>query len=499
MGGVCDVGLGGDVLGVALAVALTAGVEGEDPRLLGQPAGGLGPLARVAAQAGKDQDRRAVAAEVEAGEETPSRSKWLPAGQDRQPAREYPIFARAWQHGWVMVDAVAELEHGRECFAEQSWMRAYELLRRRTCTPGSGPEGHLFQALASSAYMVGRDSEYVDALERAHRGYVDAGQPHPAARCGFWAGLSLLARGEQSRANGWFGQVERLLAREGGECLEHGYLQIPERRPAEDRGDAEAAYATASKTAAIAERFGDPDLMALTRMGQGHALVRLGRQDEGMRLVDETLVMVTTGGISPIVSGIIYCSTIDFCQSVYRAAARPGVDRGADAVVGAAAGDGRLHRCLPGSSRGDHGDGRGVAGRTGRGAARARPVVCGGLRAPGAIGRSHYRQGELHRLRGEFAEAEAAYREAAGCGCEPLPGLALLRLAQGRDEDAAVGIRRALGEAHGEDRLSLLPACAEVMLALGEMEEARAATKELERSAERLQSRRSWTRSRSAP
>ncbi len=105
-----------------------------------------------------------------------------------------------------------------------------------------------------------------------------------------------------------------------------------------------------------------------------------------------------------------------------------------------------------------------------------------------AIGRGHYRQGELHRLRGEFAEAEAAYREAAGCGCEPQPGLALLRLAQGRDEDAAAGIRRALGEAHGEDRLSLLPACAEIMVALGEMEEARAAADELERSAERLQS-----------
>ena len=384
-----------------------------------------------------------------------------------------------------MVDAVADLEQGRECFAEQSWERAYVLLSAADQTSGLGPED--LEALASSAYMVGRDAEYVEAMERAHRGYVDAGQSHPAARCGFWAGFSLLARGEQSRANGWFGQVERLLAREGGECIEHGYLQIPDLLAAEDRGDAQAAYATASKTAAIAERFGDPDLMALTRMGQGHALVRLGRRDEGMRLVDETLVMLTTGRLSPIVSGIIYCSTIDFCQSVYELRrAREWTEAltrwwEQQPEMVAYTGVCLVHRAeimeMAGAWQDALDETRRAQDRFVRGTASAR-----------AVGRGHYRQGELHRLRGEFAEAEAAYREAAGCGCEPQPGLALLRLAQGRDEDAAAGIRRALGEAYGEDRLSLLPACAEIMVALGEMEEARATTEELERSAERLQS-----------
>ena len=384
-----------------------------------------------------------------------------------------------------MVDAVADLEQGRECFAQQSWVQAYELLSAADVHSGLGPED--LEALASSAYMVGRDADYVDSMERAHRGYVDAGQPHPAARCGFWAGLNLLARGEQSRANGWFGQVERLLAREGGECIEQGYLLIPDLLAAEDRGDAHAAYATASKTAAIAERFGDPDLMALTMMSQGHALVRLGRREEGMRLVDETLVMVTTDRLSPIVNGIIYCSTIDFCQSVYELrrarewteALTQWWERQPEMV--AYTGVCLVHRAeimeMAGAWQDALDEARRAHDRFERGTASGR-----------AIGRGHYRQGELHRLRGEFAEAEAAYGEAAGCGCEPQPGLALLRLAQGRDEDAAAGIRRALGEARGDDRLSLLPACAEVMIALGELEEARAAAEELERSAERLQS-----------
>ena len=450
VGGVGDVGLGGDVVGVALAVALAAGVEGEDPRALGQPARRLGPLAGVAAEAGEDQDRRAVAAVVEAGEADAVSLEVVPGGHARQAScggAGCYLISVAWQHGWVMVDAVADLEQGRECFAEQSWERAYELLSAADEHSGLGPED--LEALASSAYMVGRDAEYVDAMERAHRGYVDAGQPHPAARCGFWAGLNLLARGEQSRANGWFGQVERLLAREGGECIEQGYLLIPDLLAAEDRGDAQAAYATASKTAAIAERFGDPDLMALTMMSQGHALVRLGRREEGMRLVDETLVMVTTGRLSPIVSGIIYCSTIDFCQSVYELRrAREWTEAltrwwEQQPEMVAYTGVCLVHRAeimeMAGAWQDALDEARRAHDRFERGTASGR-----------AIGRGHYRQGELHRLRGEFAEAEAAYGEAAGCGCEPQPGLALLRLAQGRDEDAAAGIRRALGEAHGD-------------------------------------------------
>ena len=67
-GGVGDVGVGRNVVGMALAVALASGVERENPRSFGQPAGGLGPLARVAAKAREDQDGRALAAVVEAGE-----------------------------------------------------------------------------------------------------------------------------------------------------------------------------------------------------------------------------------------------------------------------------------------------------------------------------------------------------------------------------------------------------------------------------------------------
>jgi ATP/maltotriose-dependent transcriptional regulator MalT len=94
---------------------------------------------------------------------------------------------------------------------------------------------------------------------------------------------------------------------------------------------------------------------------------------------------------------------------------------------------------------------------------------------------AHYRRGELHRLRGDIGAAEAAYREASGLGWEPQPGLALLRLAQGDTAAAATSIRRALGEAPDPGRRAgLLPAYVEILLVAGELDEARAASRELE-------------------
>jgi hypothetical protein len=213
------------------------------------------------------------------------------------------------------MDAVVELEQGRECHAQERWARAYELLSAADRASSLGADD--LEALATSAFMIGRDVEYVDLLERAHQGHVESGRPHRAAYCAVWAGMSLLIRGEASRANGWFGRGGRLLDAEGDDCIERGYLLVPTLVGQEVAGDAEGAYGTATEGAAIAERFGDPDLMALMVSSQGHALVRLGRREEGMRLVDETLVMLTTGAVSPIVLGIVYCGTIAFCQSAY--------------------------------------------------------------------------------------------------------------------------------------------------------------------------------------
>ena len=101
-----------------------------------------------------------------------------------------------------------------------------------------------------------------------------------------------------------------------------------------------------------------------------------------------------------------------------------------------------------------------------------------------AAGRAHYQHGEIHRLRGEFAEAETAYRDASRSGVEPQPGLALLRLAQGDKDAAATSIRRVVAATSSRlPRTRFLPAYVEILLAAGDVQEATAASQELEQTA----------------
>jgi DNA-binding NarL/FixJ family response regulator len=97
-----------------------------------------------------------------------------------------------------------------------------------------------------------------------------------------------------------------------------------------------------------------------------------------------------------------------------------------------------------------------------------------------AVGAAFYQQAELYRLRGEFVKAEEAYRQVYRWGRTPQPGLAQLRLAQGRIEAATAAIRRAVDETRDcVSRSRLLAAHVEIMLAGGDVWAARIAADEL--------------------
>ncbi len=214
-----------------------------------------------------------------------------------------------------MVDAIDELGRGRESYARRAWMDAYKSLSHADQAAPLGAED--LELLATSAYMLGRDDDYLSGLERAHHAYLDAGEAMRAVRCAFWVGINLALRGEMSRATGWLGRAQRLLEREERDCVERGYLLVPVMLRHEAIGDWEAAYVAAVDAAEIGERFGDADLLALAVHEQGCALIQQGRVEEGLRLLDEAMVAVTAGELSPIVTGIVYCSVIMGCQEVY--------------------------------------------------------------------------------------------------------------------------------------------------------------------------------------
>ena len=396
-----------------------------------------------------------------------------------------PARARREREAAPTARSLGQLERGRRAYADRAWGDAYESLSRADqVVPLDAKDVEL---LATSAYMLGRDDEWMSLLARAHHVYVDAGEARRAASCAGWIGTHLAVRGEVGGATGWFARAQRLLESYGRDCPERGWMLLPVMYRHEGAGDLPAAAATAAAALEIGQRFGDADLFALAAAGQGYMLLKQGRVNEGLALLDEAMVAVTTGELSPIPIGLVYCGVILACQEVYEVGrAREwtaALTRWCADQPDLVAFTGRclVHRAEIMQLEGAWPDALEEARRASHRFAETRNS---------AAGLALYRQGELLRLQGEFEAAEAAYREASRSGWEPQPGLAQLRLAQGRKGAAAAAIRRAAGEiTEPLKRAGLLAAYAEIMVAVDDLDDARNACRELGEIAERYESR----------
>jgi DNA-binding CsgD family transcriptional regulator len=381
--------------------------------------------------------------------------------------------------------AVEALEQAREAYSGRLWLEAYEAFGRADEEEPLEAEDLELQSMAT--LMLGRDDESVAFLERAHHRYVEQGETLRAVRAATWIGINLATRGAVGPASGWLGRAQRLLEQVPGESPEQGYLLLPLVFQHEAAGDFEGAAGVAAEAAAIGQGFGDRDLFAIGLQAQGYMLIKAGRVQDGLALLDEAMVTVTTGDLLPFVTGIVYCGVILACQEVFEVgrarewtlALTEWADRQPELL--AFTGRCRIHRAEILQLGGSWADALDEAHR-----ACERLIETNNSAAAGV---AYYRHGELLRLRGEFAAAEEAYREASRLGWEPQPGLAQLRLAQGKRDAALAAIRRASSET-GEPlkRAALLPAHVEIALAAGEVEEARSACNELQGLAGRYES-----------
>jgi DNA-binding CsgD family transcriptional regulator len=383
------------------------------------------------------------------------------------------------------ADLSKRLQQGRDSFGRRNWAEAYRTLSQ--IDKANPLQVEDLERLATAAYLTGRDDDYLKVLERAHRAHLDEGDIARAARCAFWVGLRLIFRGEMGPATGWFGRARRLLEEQAHDCVEQGYLMLPLVEQQLGGGKWAEASDLAAQAAAIGSRFRDPELVSIALHLQGRALLRWQKVEQGLALLDESMVSVTAGELSPIVTGLVYCSVIDACQQVY-AFRRAG--EWTAALARWCAGQPELvaftDQCLVHRSEilqlhGAWNDAIEEARR-----ACTRFANRDDQRISAA---AYYQQGEVHRLRGEFAQAEAAYRNASQWGWDPQPGLALLRLAQDRLDAAVAALRRALDATTDPlKRAKLLPARVEVMLAAQDNMEAGAACSELETIAEHYES-----------
>jgi hypothetical protein len=170
---------------------------------------------------------------------------------------------------------------------------------------------------ATAAFMLGNDADSTAIWARAYHDRLDQGDVDRAARCAFWSAFVLMLTGETARAGGWLARAERLLDDGRRDCVEQGYRLVPGAFQNLDQADNATAIATFARIAEIGERFGDADLVALAGVGRGQALIGLGETAAGLASLDEGMVAVTAGEVSPVVVGFIYCFVIAVCQQIF--------------------------------------------------------------------------------------------------------------------------------------------------------------------------------------
>lgn len=368
-------------------------------------------------------------------------------------------------------------DRGRALFEQRVWADAFTELA--TADERSLLGASDLERLATAALLVGRLDESVAGWERAYLAHESGGDLRRAVMCAFWLAFVLLNHGDLARGGGWIHRAERLLDSVGIDCVEEGYVVYAAALRRVFQGDPAGAEAGFSNAASFGDRFGNRELAALARVGHGRCLIHTGDIPGGMTLLDEAMATVSPAVVSPGAMGDLYCTVIDGCQEAFdvRRAQEwtEALSRWCDDQPGLVLYRGQclIHRAelmlLSGLWSQALLEVQRACDRLSR--PRSEPV----------LGAAYYVRAELHRLRGEEPEAEAAYRQARIWGREPQPGLAELRLAQGHVAEAYAALRRGLQEAGADPvaRARLLGPYVNVALVSGAIEAARSGADEL--------------------
>ena len=252
----------------------------------------------------------------------------------------------------AMAQGEHALDGGRASFGRQAWGDAYAQLsaadrqrRRSSSRIWSGwPWPRTWSAGTRTAPTSGPAPTMSACVW---------GDPVGAARCALRLGTELLLMGEMARGGGWLARARRMIEEGDLDCVERGWLLVPAAIQCFD-DDPTTAHATFGQAAEIGARFGDPDLVAMARNGQGWALIRLGqtggrrgvaRRGHGCR---HRRRGVSLRGRRRVLRGD------RGLPGDLRPAAGAGVDGGADPLVRVAARPGPLSGAVPGVSGGDH-------------------------------------------------------------------------------------------------------------------------------------------------
>jgi DNA-binding CsgD family transcriptional regulator/tetratricopeptide (TPR) repeat protein len=366
--------------------------------------------------------------------------------------------------------AMSELDRAREAVVAREWEVAHAAYR--SCEDLSGAD---LDAFGEAAHWLGRPDESIVAYTEAYRLHREAGDDRRASSSALLVASHLRLQGARVEADGWLARSMRLLS-EVEEGVVHGYslhLEIPTLLAV----DPVAAAESARRMQHLGDRHGDESLVALGAYYEGRALVKQARVREGLAMLDEAMLAALSDTLKPIWTGVIYCGLLEACHELVdlRRAHEwtEAMTRWCAPLPAASLYPGicRVHRVEILDLRGEWEDAEAAA------SAACQDLV--GIDVF-AVADGHYAIGELRRRRGDAA-AEEAYLRAHEAGRDPQPGLALLRLTQGRTEAASASIEAALAACAGGrlERARLLAAQVDIALAAGDVGVADAASEEL--------------------
>ena len=372
----------------------------------------------------------------------------------------------------------ADLERGRTAYDERRWDVCVAALRAADDEQPLSFDD--LKLLGLSLYMTGEDAASNQVLERCHAQAMAEEGWADAAETAFWHAFILFNSNEPARGGAWLARSRAVIADHGVTGPAAVLPDVAEARNLVLGGRLDEGIALADAAAAAGKRLGEANLEVLGGLGVAFGLLRQGRRDDALGRFDEVMLTVSARDLYPTVAGLAYCAVISACMSVLdvpRAQEWTGVlSDWCDAQSGLVPYRGQclVHRSQLKAMQGDW-----------LGALEEARAACARLGGT-AVGDAWYQLGEVHRLQGAYPEAENAYRQANSHGRQPEPGLALMRLTQGRVEESVTTFRRLYAEPDRLDRADILAGYVEAMLVSGDLEAAETAVEELGEGAEGL-------------
>ncbi|HXI81403.1 MAG TPA: adenylate/guanylate cyclase domain-containing protein [Verrucomicrobiae bacterium] len=367
------------------------------------------------------------------------------------------------------------LAAGRAALAAHRWPEAFDRLSE------ADRAGHLtaddLETLSTAAFFAARSEAGLEAKERAFKAHEAAGNELRAAYVALDIARNYGLRGKHSIASAWTSRAERIIGPEG-ETYAHGYLALVRSEVAGATGDIDSALRLAERAVEIGNRAADADLRAYAMTNLGTLKIATGATVDGFALMEEAAIAGVNGELTPLTTGVTTCQMIGACRDLtdYRRASEwiEATEKYCDREsLSGFPGVCRIHRAEVAA----------VGGGWDRAVVELEraTVELGAFNATSPQADGFYAIGDIRRLKGDFAGAQEALREAHARGRTPHPALALIRLAEGNVKGAASAINTALAEETWDRwaRARLLPAQVEIAIAAGDLATARTAVDEL--------------------